>query len=29
MECCQNKNIIKKKKCFFAQIVLQFMDVHG
>ena len=29
MECCENKNIIKNKEMFFAQIVLQFMDIPG
>ena len=29
MECCKNKNIIKKKEMFFVQTVLQNMDIPG
>ena len=29
MECCESKKSSKKKKCFSAQIVVQYMDILG
>ena len=29
MDCCENKNILKEKKCFSVQIVVQYTDIHG
>ena len=29
MDCCENKNIIKKKEMFFVQTVVQYMGILG